>query len=475
MQHDFDLTTADANTGPTMRIGLNAMAQALASCSSGPTEPSTMYAYQFWADTTSGYMKQRNAANNAWLTRWQLSAGQLAALAGATFTGLVNLAAGANIASAATLDLTAATGNCPRITGTTATSAVTMNTGQQMVVVADGAWPLTYHQTANKINTRGVNYTCNPGDVVFYSKDASGIVHGIILANSGPGVSGVGAVLDANAAGTGAIFTKFTSAYSTKFGTVYRNAALGTDNSMAIVQTGGATPTWEVMDVSGQDPNADLTTGYSARFKITYGVGAAVTGTLSATENVALATTKKLYLDGVAGNGNTYLVESSPDVCDIYVGGVKVLSLNTTTAAVVGALTTTGALTITENTGSSIKAIGCYTGTTAVAANLNVDSSGFFTRSTSSIKYKKNVQDSAHGLADLLKLRPVTYMGKAKKDGDTVFGGLIAEEVHDAGLTEFVQYADDGSPDALAYGNMVSLCIGAIKELNARIVALEAK
>jgi hypothetical protein len=75
-------------------------------------------------------------------------------------------------------------------------------------------------------------------------------------------------------------------------------------------------------------------------------------------------------------------------------------------------------------------------------------------------------------------LRPVTYKGN--NDGDTIFGGLIAEEVHDAGLTEFVQYNNDDEPDALAYGNMVSLCIKAIQELKtelneakARITALE--
>ena len=54
-------------------------------------------------------------------------------------------------------------------------------------------------------------------------------------------------------------------------------------------------------------------------------------------------------------------------------------------------------------------------------------------------------------------------------------GGLIAEEVHDSGLTEFVEYDDDGKPDSLAYSNMVSLCIKAIQELEARLAILEAK
>jgi hypothetical protein len=107
-----------------------------------------------------------------------------------------------------------------------------------------------------------------------------------------------------------------------------------------------------------------------------------------------------------------------------------------------------------------------YNLTTGSAANLNVDSSGVLSRSTSSLKYKTNVQNASHGLAEVLQLRSVTYAGKSEADAGKTFGGLIAEEVHAIGLTEFVQYADDGTPDALAYGNMVSLLIKAIQELN---------
>jgi hypothetical protein len=116
-----------------------------------------------------------------------------------------------------------------------------------------------------------------------------------------------------------------------------------------------------------------------------------------------------------------------------------------------------------------------YNTTTGSAANVNVDASGFLRRSTSSIKYKENVQDATHGLTELLQLRSVTYTGKSEADGATVFGGLIAEEVDAAGLSEFVQYAEDGSPDALAYGNMVSLCVKAIQEQQAVIEELQAK
>jgi hypothetical protein len=112
-----------------------------------------------------------------------------------------------------------------------------------------------------------------------------------------------------------------------------------------------------------------------------------------------------------------------------------------------------------------------YTGTTGGSPNVVVSASGQLERSTSSLKYKRDVQNATHGLAEVLQLRPVTYKGKGENDGETVFGGLIAEEVHDAGLTEFVQYADDGTPDALAYGNMVSLMVKAIQELKAEFDA----
>lgn len=59
-------------------------------------------------------------------------------------------------------------------------------------------------------------------------------------------------------------------------------------------------------------------------------IGVSVAGTESfrfnANGDVALASGKKLFLDGVNGGGNTYLVESAPDTFDLYVGGILVIS-----------------------------------------------------------------------------------------------------------------------------------------------------
>ena len=121
-----------------------------------------------------------------------------------------------------------------------------------------------------------------------------------------------------------------------------------------------------------------------------------------------------------------------------------------------------------------------YSDTTASAANVAIAANGRFQRSTSSRKYKHDITDYTRGLADVMALRPVFYKGN--NDGEKQFAGLIAEEVHDAGLTEFVVYADDGTPDALAYSNMVTLALKAIQQLKtendalaARLTALEGK
>ena len=133
----------------------------------------------------------------------------------------------------------------------------------------------------------------------------------------------------------------------------------------------------------------------------------------------------------------------------------------------------TSDLSMEIGTDGALNVQGVYDQTTGSGANVNVASDGQLRRSTSSLRYKNTINDATHGLTELLTLRPVTYKGN--DDGDTIFGGLIAEEVHDAGLTEFVTYNDDGEPDALAYGNMVSLCIKAIQELKAELDSAKAR
>ena len=68
-QHDYVIANG---TGAAVRSDLNGSLAAIVSNNSGATEPTTMYAYQWWADTTTGLLKLRNSANNAWITLFQL-------------------------------------------------------------------------------------------------------------------------------------------------------------------------------------------------------------------------------------------------------------------------------------------------------------------------------------------------------------------------------------------------------------------
>jgi hypothetical protein len=110
-------------------------------------------------------------------------------------TGLASLV-GADIASAATVDLTAATGDTVVITGTVTTTAFTMNKGQRLVLIADGAWPMTFHATTCNING-GASYTCAAGDRVYITKDDNDVIRVSVVKQDGTAVvsSGVSAGL----------------------------------------------------------------------------------------------------------------------------------------------------------------------------------------------------------------------------------------------------------------------------------------
>jgi hypothetical protein len=85
-QHDYIIAN---QSGAGFRSDLNNGLAAIVSQNSGAAQPSTTYSYQWWADTTTGLLKIRNAANNAWITVGTLASANLGllSLAGGTLTG----------------------------------------------------------------------------------------------------------------------------------------------------------------------------------------------------------------------------------------------------------------------------------------------------------------------------------------------------------------------------------------------------
>lgn len=94
MQHSYSIQN---QAGAAFRADLNDALTAIVSNNSGPEEPNPSYAFQWWADTTSGILKQRNAANNDWIEILYLATGlPVAGVTQTSTTGALLLAQGDN-------------------------------------------------------------------------------------------------------------------------------------------------------------------------------------------------------------------------------------------------------------------------------------------------------------------------------------------------------------------------------------------
>ena len=72
--HDYNIANA---SGSAVRTDLNNVLAAIVSNNSNATEPATTFAYQYWADTTAGILKIRNAANDDWVNIMELDGTKL--------------------------------------------------------------------------------------------------------------------------------------------------------------------------------------------------------------------------------------------------------------------------------------------------------------------------------------------------------------------------------------------------------------
>lgn len=90
--HDYIVSNA---SGAAVRQDLNNALAAIVSNNSNATAPATTYAYQWWADTTAGQLKLRNATNDGWVVISDLDGGNFmqdgtAALPGLPFENDLN-------------------------------------------------------------------------------------------------------------------------------------------------------------------------------------------------------------------------------------------------------------------------------------------------------------------------------------------------------------------------------------------------
>lgn len=240
---------------------------------------------------------------------------------------------------------------------------------------------------------------------------------------------------------------------------------------------------------------------------IQQGIGGVVVYSANATDfqftnvNLSVQATKKLYLDG---GGDTYLVESAANVLDFYSGNENFLKATTSTRLLQVAnanwnfaLPTTGKLYLDGGGDSyivegSANEVACWAGgtliwktdssefyipshsTTANAANAWINSvDGVIRRSTSSIKYKENIENLEVDTEKIYELRPVSYDDKATHKGRYI--GLIAEEVLPI-IPELVQINEKTKEcENVTYDRLAVLLLAEIQKLKTEIDELKQK
>jgi hypothetical protein len=138
-----------------------------------------------------------------------------------------------------------------------------------------------------------------------------------------------------------------------------------------------------------------------------------------------------------------------------------------------------------STTGSFIREALAGGGTTGASFNNN----GSLVRTSSSERYKQDIEDLTVEYEDLLSLQPRRFRLKdeaAENPEARYYAGFIAEEINETPLKDFVSYEklEDGTkrPDGVYYGELTAALLEAIKHqdqliksLTSRIEALESK
>jgi hypothetical protein len=178
--------------------------------------------------------------------------------------------------------------------------------------------------------------------------------------------------------------------------------------------------------------------------------------------NVAIAATAKLYLDGVAGTGDTYFEEVSANAPRIVAGGTE--SMRWTSTYVEARLnlipSSDNTLTCGAN-GNRWSAVWAANGTIQ----------------TSDRTLKRDISADTLGLDFVQRLRPVSFTMNDEADGARRHG-LIAQEVIDAADGQSLLGILTGEKDGeygLNYAGFVPALIAAIQQQQTEINALKAR
>jgi len=457
--HDYVI---DNSTGANVRADINNVLQAILTNNSSSSAPSTTAAYMWWADTNAGVLKIRNSANNGWVELLQLD-GTLTLEDGSNSapalafrddldTGIFSSAADTfNVATGGVERMELGTTTIFNETGADVDFRIESDDNANMFFVdasedrvgigtSSPSTPLHVVGTIHGSTNIGIRTTSPSNNLHIHQDDSDKSIAQFTNTATGT-ASGDGFQIGLNSSEQGLINMKESA--SILFKTADSDAM--TIDSSQRVGIGTTSPTASTA-IFGGTQNCLM-----------------VAGSAAPQIRIASDTSNQGDLLLIAGNSG-----ADCTIANAANNGDLLFSTNSSGAQ--------GTRFKIDDSGKCFMPE-VFNRTSGSAVNMRVDSDGELRRSTSSKRYKKCITDAPWGLAEVLKLKPITYKSNAsgKDANDKIFGGFTAEDVHDIGLTEFVDYNDDNEPDAIAYGNMVSLATKAIQELSAKVTVLETK
>jgi hypothetical protein len=106
-----------------------------------------------------------------------------------------------------------------------------------------------------------------------------------------------------------------------------------------------------------------------------------------------------------------------------------------------------------------------------------VTSGGLFGTTSSSRETKQDISNLSLDIDSILSIAPVSFKYKRDvanlgEDAPTDWG-MIAEDLHDAGLTKFVYYGENGEVEGIDYSRYVVALQMVVRDLAARLSKLE--
>ena len=183
--HDYVI---DNSTGANVRSDINNALAAIVSNNSSSSEPSTKYAYQWWADTSASILKIRNSANDGWINLFTLAGGLDVDAASnfnedVTFTG-----ASANIVFDKSADDLIFNDNAKAVFGTSSDGLEIFHNASDSIINDNGTGSL-------KLQLGGAT----KAEVVSGGFTVTGTVTATAFSGDGSGLTGAGTTINNNA------------------------------------------------------------------------------------------------------------------------------------------------------------------------------------------------------------------------------------------------------------------------------------